>query len=123
MKAVTTCALAMALLASFEAGAATAHLQWQSSDGFRRTCTYALNGRTESISMAASETCPRERKVNLISTTGAHERKRPRRARSGNAELSGELQQGSSKSCAYRTTSGKTLRRTIRSDQLCPARL
>ena len=51
-------ALAMALLASFEAGAATAHLQWQSSDGFRRTCTYALNGRTESISMAASETCP-----------------------------------------------------------------
>ena len=124
MKAVMMCAAAAALLAGFEATAATAHLASQASDGFRRTCTYAFNGRTESVSIAASETCPMEREVDLVTISNTPDKKkRSRRANDPKNEFVGERTQGSTKSCAYRTTNGNTVYRVVRSDGLCPTRI
>lgn len=118
MKSLLTFALCTVSFAAFQAGAATATLKSQESDGFRRTCTYAFKGRTESVFVADAKDCPLEHEIDLIPTSDS-KGKRSNRAGRGQAEFAGELDQGATKSCAYRRF-GSTIYRTIRSNQSCP---
>ena len=119
MKAVVALALISAQMLPFRAGAATGQLKSQESNGFRRTCVYEFKGRTESVRIADGKTCPLEYEIDLFSGPGARKERRPRK-NAGNAIFSGELEQGATKSCAYRDLMGKAYYRNVKSNESCP---
>lgn len=103
--------------------AATAWLKSQQVQGLRVVCTYEVDGRSKTVTLAHNEPCPAEMEIDLFSFSrkGFGDRK-PAPASTGiGRALSGELVRGSSKTCAYRDGRGKATYRTVGTDASCPS--
>lgn len=112
----------IALTAPLQLAAAPAPLVQETTDGFRRTCTYALESTTTRVSVPSEVECPLEREIDLFSMGGLNATAvAPPGGIGPPATLSGERREGNSKSCAYRVN-GKTVFRSIAANEMCPGR-
>lgn len=128
MKATVGFLSFLMLLASPPLLAATAPLKSQEVQGLRKTCTYEAEGQVKAVEVPFNRECPAELEIDrfVFSRTSwldkLSESDAPSPSPGGEGVLSGEMGNGTSKSCAYRHVQGKTRYRTVRADQPCPSR-
>lgn len=109
----------IALAAPLQAAAAPAPLVGEATDGVRKTCTYALDGATKTVTAPADGECPSEHEIDLFPMAGLDTV--PPRGRIGpSGILSGERLQGGTQSCDYRVNS-KTVYRSVAPNEMCPS--
>ena len=114
------------LLASPQLLAATAPLKSQEVQGMRKTCAYEAEGQVKTVSVSFNLECPAEVEIDrfVFSRTSWFGKQQksgaPSLSAAGEGVHSGEMSNGTSKSCAYRHVHGETRYRTVPADQPCP---
>ena len=108
----------IALAAPLQAAAAPAPLVGEATDGFRKTCTYALDGATKTVTAPADGECPPEHEIDLFPMAGLDTAAPPGRM-GPSGILSGERLEGGTRSCAYRVNN-KTVYRSVAANEMCP---
>ncbi|WP_394003534.1 hypothetical protein ACF3M1_02275 [Luteimonas sp. WGS1318] len=108
----------IALSVPLQAVAAPAPLVGEATDGFRKTCTYALEGLTKTVTVPADGACPAAHQIDLF-PINAESAAATRGPVGPSGILSGERTEGGTKSCAYRVN-GKTVFRSVAANAMCP---
>lgn len=102
-------------------GANNARLEREELEPLRTVCVYRLYSRTETVEIPAGQRCARDHEIDLFSAADEanEDAKRSSRDRVGSAILSGELDNGATRSCAYRID-GRSVYRIVPRGAVCP---
>ncbi len=113
------------LLASPPLLAETLPLKSQQVQGMRKTCTYETEGQVKKMTVSFNRECPAGVEVDRFVFSRTSWLDKPRESNEASSSgskgvPSGEMSNGTTKSCAYRHVQGETRYRTVPANQPCP---